>query len=132
MGWSYGANPAGSALDAVRVKIGDTDPTAQLLADEVILYVLDQHGQNVARAAVELMWSIAASLFRNISKAVGPLRLEKQQAYEHAVQLAQQLETEAAGGRVAVSPQFAGAPDANPFFTRRGLLDGPPLTEALS
>ena len=126
MGWSYGGDPSTSPVDAVRVKIGDVDPTDQLVSDEVILYVLAAHGDNTRRAAVELMWAIAARLFRNVSKAVGPLRIEAQQKYDHAVQLAERLEQEAAGSVVAVAPVFAGAPDPTPYFTRGRYLDRPP------
>lgn len=38
MTWSYGQDPAGSSLDAVRFLVRDTDTTSQLISDEDIAY----------------------------------------------------------------------------------------------
>jgi hypothetical protein len=49
---SYSGNPSTSEADAVRFLIGDTDTSAEILADEEILYLLDENGSPLKAAIV--------------------------------------------------------------------------------
>lgn len=43
MSWTYSGNPADSTLDKIRFYIGDTDENRQLLSNEEIEFVIDEH-----------------------------------------------------------------------------------------
>src|SRR5882724_9195103 len=75
MGWTYGANPGGSTLDAVRLMIGDTDTTDQLLQDSEVTYFINQSA-SLPYAAWKACYAIASKFARQGSKAVGQLRLD--------------------------------------------------------
>ena len=94
MTWTYTGDPgvAGSAaataqnnLDAVRLCIGDTDTTDQLMQDaEINWFMLSQCGGtvgavNIYRAAAYCCWKIANDFSRRADKVIGPAQLKSSQ-----------------------------------------------------
>ncbi len=64
--WSYDPSlAAGGGKDAVRLLIGDTDPTDQLLYDEEIVFCLGQE-TTLHRAASKAATLVAAKLSRGV------------------------------------------------------------------
>ena len=103
MTWTYSGDPSNSDLDAVRVRIGDTDSTSQQLDDEVIDYFLDTEG-SVQAAAIASTRALVAKYTRFVDKAVGDLKQSYSQRLDHYKALLAQLQQEfarKAGGPVA-------------------------------
>lgn len=84
MSFSYSGNPANSTLDAVRFLVEDTNSQDPQLQNEEINWLIAQY-TNVWKSAAYAAGNIAAKYARQVSKAVGDLRLEyqqRQQAYK--------------------------------------------------
>lgn len=93
MSWSYNSNLA-TDKDKVRLLVGDTDTTDQLLQDEEINYLLTETG-NVLLAASRAAKAIAAKFSRQANKTVGDLRIDLSQKAEAYHKLADNLEQRA-------------------------------------
>lgn len=98
MSWDYDPSHS-STRDWIRWRVGDTVESDQLQSNEEIAAALAENG-NKYKAAIAVCKAIAAVFARRVRKAVGPLRIDAQQQYEHYVQLARDLQMEM-GRRVA-------------------------------
>jgi hypothetical protein len=85
MTWTYSGDPSGSARDAIRFLIGDTDTDDQLLSDEEIAWVNSEAGgtptSTVALydAAMRCCLTIASKLAREADKQIGDLSVSMSQ-----------------------------------------------------
>jgi len=83
MAWTY--NPAllsTSPLMQLRLEIGDTDSTDQLLADEEIAYAITVEA-TLNGTQARCCDIIARKFARLTSNTLGPSKIEAQQKYEH-------------------------------------------------
>lgn len=70
MSWSYGNDPAGSDLDAVRFHVQDTDTLDQLISDEEIEYLIELWNPvygSLLYAAAMVAENIAARFTREVA-----------------------------------------------------------------
>lgn len=75
MTWTYDG-PNGSAVDRVRLLIGDTDETDPLLQDEEIAFFLGEAGDSIYQAAHDCCYAVGSKFARMAtSKSVGDLSL---------------------------------------------------------
>jgi len=102
MSWSYKrTEPAAIDLDWVRLRVGDTDESDQLLQDEEIQALIDNEGSR-SLAAVLCAETIAAKFARRVDKTVGKLSISAGQMAEHYMKLATRLRMEVAIGSAGV------------------------------
>ena len=100
MTWTYGGDPAASALAAIRFLTGDTDTNDQLINDEEIAWTNNQvTGSDTATTALyevayRVMIAIASKFSRLADQSVGDLKVDMFQkatnAREQAALLKQQ------------------------------------------
>ena len=134
MTWTYDNTVlATSDKDAVRLIIGDTDSTDELLQNEEINYYITKHG-SVTRAASESARAVAARYARLMSRSIGGLQADFSAKYRQYLELADNLDR---NEQVSpVSPYLAGflksqhtTQDENtdriPIFGRVGVTDTP-------
>jgi hypothetical protein len=113
MAWNYSGDPSDSARDAIRLLIGDTDTSDQLLNDEEIAWVNTQaSGSPTAttalhKAAAQCMRAIASKWTRLADQSVGDLKVSLSQKAESALVTARELDLQAAGN-AGVPVPFAG------------------------
>lgn len=89
MTWTYASTaPEATSRDMIRLAIGDTSSSDQILTDEEVAALGSPAA--AARAA-------AAEFARRVGKSVGNLRLEAQQRFEHYMTLTQYLEAYSGG-----------------------------------
>lgn len=88
--WLYTGEPATRTIDAVRLLIGDTDSTDQLIADNEITYLIGRHG-SVNRTASEACRAIAAKFARLMNRSIGGLSADFSAKYNQYMQLADSL-----------------------------------------
>ena len=105
MAWTYGAGPANSTRDAVRLFLGDTDSTDQQLSDSEINYFISLFPTTYAAAAMAAR-AVAAKYARLVSKSVGDLRIEYQQRQASYAAIAVRLDEQA--GAAGASPYLGG------------------------
>lgn len=130
MTWTYDPSLA-SPVDQVRLLIGDTLNSDQLLQDEEIQFFLDADA-NVNRVAAQCCKILAARFAREVDKQVGDLKIwasQKQKQY-----LALQEEQSAKAAMLSGTPMAGGVYTSEkttmeergdvvqPFF-RRGMHD---------
>ncbi len=94
MSWSYNPTHA-AARDWVRFRLGDTDSTDQLLADEEIDAAIATEGNRYLAAAI-CAEAIAGKYARDSDKRVGPLAISASQRAKTYITLAKRLRTEIA------------------------------------
>lgn len=70
MTWTYSGNPADSTLDKIRFYIGDTDTNYQLLSDEEINFIIDEH-TNTYKILSILCYTLATKYARAVDKEIG-------------------------------------------------------------
>ena len=91
MTWSYSVSPlATSALNQVRLLIGDTLSTDEQLQDEEIQFFIDNE-QSTYMAAYRSALAIAAEYSRKVDKEMGDLKILAAQRHRHYLELAEQL-----------------------------------------
>lgn len=131
MTWTYAAAPdtttAAGKRDAIRILIGDTDTTDQLLSDEAISFFIGQE-PGVYHAGAQAASAIAATFARQADKAVGDLRLSASQQAIAYRELAKDLKRRAVStagiwsGGISIADKQAREDDTDrafPFFSRR-------------
>ena len=95
MAWTYGADPANSNRDAVRLLIGDTDTTDQQLQDSEIEYFLGLFGVTgdgrVVPAAIRSCEALAAKFARQVDTTNQGLSVGASKRSEHYRKLADDL-----------------------------------------
>jgi hypothetical protein len=89
--WSFGNDPQGSDLDAVRLLVWDTNSEDQLLDDSSILYYLARNPDNVNCAAADTAEAIAAKFARMQLAEVGDLAKNLQAKAKNYFILAESL-----------------------------------------
>lgn len=100
MSWSYSAadlNTTTSAgrINTVRLLVGDTDTTDQLVQNEEITFALSQTGDNVYYAAVWICRAIAAKFSRMVTTTLdGALSANYSDKAKQYNQLAVQIEAQ--------------------------------------
>lgn len=83
-------------VDIVRHLIGDVYESFTFLSTPEIQFALDQNKDNVYRAAVDCCKAIAARVARNTDYRFSTLWQTSSQAYKHFMDLAEQLDKQAA------------------------------------
>ena len=95
MAWTYGADPANSDRDAVRLLIGDTDTTDQQLQDSEVDYFLGLFGTSgnarVTPAAVRCCDALAAKYARQVDTTNQGLSVGASKRLAHYQSLAEEL-----------------------------------------
>ena len=84
MSWSYSFNPASSAKDELRFRVGDTNSKDPLLHDEEINFLLKKYNNFVLNAALEACETIISKFSRLADETVGSVSKsfsQKAQAY---------------------------------------------------
>lgn len=128
MSWSYSASDlttttSAGRINTVRLLVGDTDTTDQLVQNEEITFALSQTGDNVYYAAVWICRAIAAKFSRMVTTQLdGALSANYSDKAKQYTQLAIQIEAQgkktsgkalgiSAGG---ISVAAMGVANANP------------------
>lgn len=104
MTWTYGNDPENSQRDEVRLLVGDTDTTDQLVTDEEIAYALTRAGTVVGASAL-MARACAAKFARLVSSSVGAVSESASDLWQHYKDLANELELQAA---TLAQPSFGG------------------------
>ena len=100
MSWSYSPSDlntttASGRLNTVRLLVGDTDTTDQLVQNEEITFALSQTGDNVYYAAVWICRTIAAKFSRMVTTTLdGALSANYSDKAKQYHQLAVQIEAQ--------------------------------------
>lgn len=100
MSWSYSPSDlntttASGRLNTVRLLVGDTDTTDQLVQDEEIAFALSQTGDNVYSAAVWICRAIAAKFSRMVTTTLdGALSANYSDRAKQYNQMAVQIEAQ--------------------------------------
>ena len=100
MAWSYSASDLNTTTSAgrintVRLLVGDTDTTDQLVQNEEITFALSQTGDNVYYAAVWICRAIAAKFSRLVTTQLdGALSADYSDKAKQYNQLAVQIEAQ--------------------------------------
>lgn len=88
MAWTYdSSNPGATDKDQVRLMVGDTDTSDQLLTDEEITHFLTTY-ITVGNAAVQSARAIMAMFTRQVTRAVGDLKInlsDRARAYRELI-----------------------------------------------
>lgn len=90
MTWSYTGNPANSDLDALRFRLGDTDPADQQFSDEELDYLLAEKS-TVPLAALEAARQLHFRYSKLVDKTVGDLKISYGQRAGRYKELISQL-----------------------------------------
>lgn len=107
------ANLAISELYQVRFKIGDTDSTDPLLADEEVSFQLVEQG-SVLAASISCCESIAAKYARKADYSLGPYSIKASQTAAHYNSLAKKLRANSVTNSGA--PIFTGPEEDSAIF----------------
>ncbi len=100
MSWSYSASDlttttSAGRINTVRLLVGDTDTTDQLVQNEEITFALSQTGDNVYYAAVWICRAIAAKFSRMVTTTLdGALSADYSDRAKQYTQLAIQIEAQ--------------------------------------
>jgi hypothetical protein len=100
MSWSYSASDlttttSAGRINTVRLLVGDTDTTDQLVQNEEITFALSQSGDNVYYAAVWICRAIAAKFSRMVTTQLdGALSANYSDKAKQYTQLAIQIEAQ--------------------------------------
>lgn len=86
MAWTYGADPLNSDQDLLRLLIGDTDTTDQLLSDAEVLYFTTTFSVPYG-AAVAAAFAIAAKYARQINTRNSILWVYAKARWDHYMAL---------------------------------------------
>jgi len=95
MAWTYGADPANSDRDAVRLTIGDTDTNDQQLQDSEVNYFLSLFGDTgsgrVIPASIRCCEALVAKYARQTDTTNQGLSVAASKRHDHYLSLAQTL-----------------------------------------
>ena len=100
MSWSYDPNTLNTTTDSgrvntVRLLVGDTDTTDQLVQNEEVLFALTQTGNNIYYAAVWVCRTISAKFARMVTTTLdGALSANYSDKAKQYNQLAVQIEAQ--------------------------------------
>lgn len=134
--FSYGFDPSGSNLDAVRFLVGDTDSSDPLLYDAEIAWLIGQNGASIYAAGAQACDTIAAKLARLADTTVDDVSVKLSQRAAGYQKLGgilrQQVATSVTpwAGGTSVADKETREEDsdrAEPFFDRRTGMVPPEL-----
>jgi hypothetical protein len=119
MTWTYTPDFTASR-DKVRFLIQDTDTNDRLVTDEEIAFILTQ-SSNIYRASEKLCRSIALSLGRKLTLIDPAMKLDRNEQYQHYLELADKYKAEAVAsgsagifaGGISIADKDARADDAD-------------------
>ena len=94
----YRGNPATSAADALRFKLGDTDTTTPLFSDDEIAYALSSNNNTVILAAIQLCDNMAVRLANKMDRTVGPASIRYGEQFQRWTTMADRFKAESAKG----------------------------------
>lgn len=97
MSFTWSGDPTHSLFEAVRHKIGDTDPQSYYLEDEQIQYELTQEGDNVLLAAANCAEAIAGRFAKSTSWARGRVEVRPGETSDRYHKMADRFREEALG-----------------------------------
>lgn len=123
MTFSYTADPINNTVDAVRLKIGDTDLDDPQLQDEEISYYLSEASSNVTKAASLASRGLAAKYARLADEVVGEVEVKWSQRSKRYLDLAEQLENELSSLTKSTPLPFAGGISKSDIANRRSDSD---------
>jgi len=105
MSWTYDPavldNTAAGLRNQVRLRIGDTDASWELLQNEEIDYYLGLSGSDVLTAAIGAVRAIIAKFGRQADLWMGHTRVHREQFFEQYRTLLEELELERTSTTVA-------------------------------
>lgn len=120
MAWTYSGDPAASERDALRYRIGDTEPADPLRTDEELDYEL-AIGGGVTLAAARACDGLMAKFARLCDVSDGDVSVRYGQKAEHYAALAATLRAEA--GAAGSPTPIAAPPDPDPPVFAVGMFD---------
>lgn len=91
MTWTYDPTDLAKTKNRVRLMVGDTDAGDPQLSDEEIQYFLDVYG-TLGGAALNAARAIQAQYARQVTKAVGDLRISLSDRHKQYAQTVAELE----------------------------------------
>lgn len=95
MTWTWDSSLlATSALQQLRLKVGDTNTSDQLLDDAILNYNLSLYGDNVDRAAVKTIRDIIAKLSRDIDRSDLGMSATRSQKIQHYKDLLKEIQSD--------------------------------------
>jgi len=119
--FTYGFDPENSALDAVRLMVGDTDQAFYDLTDDEITWAIAQTGGNYQAASLAAR-TLQAKYARQADKTVGDVSIAASKRAEAFAKLAEDLTNSVTTDFGAPAPQAEGLGD-QAFY--RGQYDHP-------
>ena len=132
---TYGNDPDNSALDHVRLLVGDTDCSTAFLTDQEIEFFIEQEG-SAEFAAICAAEAIAAKVARKVTQSAAGVSQSLSNLFQHYKELVKDLRAKAnanvtvyAGG-LSVSEKELDRNDADliqPYF-ERGQMRNPDAT----
>lgn len=107
MSFTYSGNPASSASDLIRFKVGDTDENNYFLEDGEITYILSQYNtlNSSIIAAYEAMAAKAAG--RPLSRKLGPQSEAYGSTQEYFLAMAQKIKSLGNLGSISIATHDA-------------------------
>jgi hypothetical protein len=90
MSWTYGADPANSPLDAVRLTLGDTNADIPLLMDEEINFALTTK-KEVIPAAIQCCEYLISKYASDVDYKLGPESVKGSQRIDNFIKLLKEL-----------------------------------------
>jgi len=132
----YTGTPTAGSTDEVRLLLGDTDTSDELLSDVEVQYFITTYGAGIL-AAAKAARALMAKFARFVDSSVGEVSESASQRIEQFRLLAVELETQAGisvpifAGGVEVSETLAADQDSSqsqPAF-KRGQFDNPRVGE---
>ncbi len=96
MSWTYGGDPKNSDRDKIRLLVGDTDSSNQLVTDEEIDWALDRESSIFEAAALTAEF-VAASFARNPDKQIRDLSVKFSQTISSYRELAEEYKQRSSG-----------------------------------
>lgn len=113
MSWSYDATQlAISVKDQVRLLIGDTNELEPLIEDEELMFYVDQHPGDIARAALACINVIIARITSTPDYTLGPYSESNANRVKAFRSLKAQLEKQTIG----YQPPLMQQPTTTPIF----------------
>lgn len=80
---AYTGSPSTSAIDRIRLSVGDCDPDYTFLDDESYQYYLDKNNQNENRTTLDCIKAILFSLARRTRERAGDIELYGSEAFNN-------------------------------------------------
>jgi hypothetical protein len=112
----YGGNPHTDAADAIRVLVGDTNASSELLDDNTYALILATESRLYSRGAMAASM-LAGKYAKEMTKRTGDLWREAKVQYDHYRDLAQWLRLE--GRTRGIAYPFVGGLTVSDNETRR-------------